>query len=164
MQKQRARTRLPAVRDGMQRILADIGRGLAALNAAIAAAPSSLRSATRSVEAHRDRLVYPGFLGATDWEHIAHLPRYLDALVRRLRKAPENPDRDGRHGHAVEAWRQMWETQRTKDEAAARSNAGIDDFRWWIEELAVALFAQELKTPFPVSQKRLEKRWSDLTR
>ena len=164
MQKQRARTRLPAVRDGMQRILADIGRGLAALNAAIAAAPSSLRSATRSVEAHRDRLVYPGFLGATDWEHIAHLPRYLDALVRRLRKAPENPDRDGRHGHAVEAWRQMWETQRTKDEAAARSHAGIDDFRWWIEELAVALFAQELKTPFPVSQKRLEKRWSDLTR
>ena len=163
-QKQRARTRLPAVRDGMQRILADIARGVSELNTAIAAAPTTLRSAVRSVEAHRDRLVYPGFLAATDWEHISQLPRYLEALVRRLRKASENPDRDGRHGHALEAWRQAWETQRAKDEAAGRSNAGIEDFRWWIEELAVALFAQELKTPFPVSQKRLEKRWSDLTR
>jgi ATP-dependent helicase HrpA len=39
----------------------------------------------------------------------------------------------------------------------------LQDYRWLIEELRVSLFAQELKTPFPVSIKRLEKVWADLT-
>jgi len=36
------------------------------------------------------------------------------------------------------------------------------DFRWQLEELRVSLFAQELKTPYPVSVKRLQKAWQDL--
>jgi ATP-dependent helicase HrpA len=38
----------------------------------------------------------------------------------------------------------------------------LADFRWLIEELRVSLFAQELKTPFPVSVKRLEKIWIEI--
>jgi ATP-dependent helicase HrpA len=36
----------------------------------------------------------------------------------------------------------------------------LDDFGWWLEELRVGLFAQELKTPQPVSAKRLDKIWA----
>jgi ATP-dependent helicase HrpA len=40
----------------------------------------------------------------------------------------------------------------------------MEGFRWLIEELRVSLFAQELKTPEPVSVKRLDKRWAELSR
>jgi ATP-dependent helicase HrpA len=36
----------------------------------------------------------------------------------------------------------------------------LEEFRWHLEELRVSLFAQELKTPYPVSYKRLEKIWN----
>ena len=42
-------------------------------------------------------------------------------------------------------------------------DARLDDFRWQLEELRVSLFAQELRTPQPVSVKRLDKVWSQLT-
>jgi ATP-dependent helicase HrpA len=45
-----------------------------------------------------------------------------------------------------------------------RSEPALDAFRWLLEEFKVALFAQELKTPFPVSRKRLEKAWAELCR
>ena len=48
--------------------------------------------------------------------------------------------------------------------AAGRQEPALDDFRWLLEELAVSLFAQELRTPFPVSYKRLERAWADLDR
>ena len=44
----------------------------------------------------------------------------------------------------------------------ARTSRALDGFRWLLEELQVSLFAQELKTPFPVSYKRVEKAWTDL--
>ena len=163
-QKQRARARLPAVRDGIQRLLAEIAADVVQLGAALAALPPALRSLSRAIDAHRDRLVHPGFLTSTGWEHLAHVPRYLKALMRRVRKYPENPERDARHAAAIDLWRQKWEAHRAREQMLGRNNPALDDFRWWIEELAVALFAQELKTPFPVSQKRLEKRWSELMR
>jgi ATP-dependent helicase HrpA len=50
------------------------------------------------------------------------------------------------------------------DRRAARATPGLAAFRWLLEELRVSLFAQELRTPVPVSFKRVEKAWSDLTR
>ena len=167
-QKQRARTRLPAVRDGAHRMLTEIASDLTQLNALLAAMPPALRNGARKIETHRDRLVFPGFVTATGWEHLSQVPRYLKALARRLRKLAENPERDGRQGAAVEAWRQKLDEFLARAETVGAKGMGqrlteIEGFRWWVEELAVALFAQELKTPFPVSQKRLEKRWADLT-
>ena len=40
----------------------------------------------------------------------------------------------------------------------------LEAFRWLLEELRVSLFAQELRTPFPVSFKRVERAWSELVR
>ena len=60
-------------------------------------------------------------------------------------------------------WQRLHERQE-RNRAAGRHEPALDDFRWLLEELAVSLFAQELKTPFPVSYKRLERVWADLDR
>jgi ATP-dependent helicase HrpA len=81
----------------------------------------------------------------------------------RIEKHPANPERDGKNAGSVGLIWQKWQ-----DKINALNQAHLDipqqllDFRWLIEELRVSLFAQELKTPFPVSIKRLEKIWQDM--
>jgi ATP-dependent helicase HrpA len=117
----------------------------------------------RDCEQQITLLVYKGCFAQTPWEYMQHLPRYLKALRLRIEKQPANPDRDGKNAASVG---QVW--QRWQDKINALNSAhqpipqAILDFRWLIEELRVSLFAQELKTPFPISIKRLDKTWSDL--
>jgi ATP-dependent helicase HrpA len=81
----------------------------------------------------------------------------------RIEKHPATPERDGKNAGSVGLIWQNWQ-----DKINALNQAHLDipqqllDFRWLIEELRVSLFAQELKTPFPVSIKRLEKIWQDM--
>ena len=93
---------------------------------------------------------------------MQHLPRYLEAIDRRWAKARERPEREARHGPQVEAWTRRWRERRDRDRAAGRQDPALDEFRWLLEELRVSLFAQELKTPAPVSLKRVEKAWEAL--
>lgn len=140
-------------------------RAHAQLGAALGQAPAPLQKKARALEAHRDRLVFPGFMQDLGWDHLAHVPQYQRrASSAATRSIPENPDRDGRTGAIIDGWHQRWLEQVARAGKAGQVPPELRDFRWWIEELAVALFAQELKTPFPVSHKRLEKRWSELTR
>ena len=110
------------------------------------------------MRAQRDALVYPGFFGRTPWTQLAHLPRYLKALDRRLAKYPERPDRDAGHADQVAVWWQRYGTRRCRPDERGERPA-LEDFRWLLEELRVSLFAQELRTPQPVSFKRLDKAW-----
>jgi ATP-dependent helicase HrpA len=164
VQKGRARTRLAAVRDSAQRLLAEIGVEYGRIAAALGRVPAPQRGVLRGLELHRDRLVFPGFMMAHGWEHLGHLPRYLKAIVRRIQRFADDPARDARHATMLESWHQRWTEQMTKARRNGEVPAELAGFRWWIEELAVAVCAQELRTPFPVSQKRLEKRWMEITR
>ncbi len=115
------------------------------------------------MRAQRDALVYPGFFQRTPWAQLAHLPRYLKALERRLAKYPERPDRDARHAEQVAVCGAATTSGRARTAGrAAPSDPASRTFRWLLEELRVSLFAQELKTPFPVSFKRVEKAWAEL--
>ncbi len=114
------------------------------------------------LRAQRDELVRPGFFASTPWAQLQHLPRYLEAIDRRWAKARERPEREARHGPQVEAWTRRWRERRDRDRAAGRQDPALDEFRWLLEELRVSLFAQELKTPAPVSLKRVEKAWEAL--
>ena len=116
------------------------------------------------VRARRDALVHPGFFKATPWAQLGHLPRYLKALDRRIAKFIENPARDARHSGTVADWWRRYQDWREQSRAAGRSAPDDEAFRWLLEELSVSLFAQELKTPFPVSYKRVERAWADLMR
>jgi ATP-dependent helicase HrpA len=163
-QTRRARGRLPAVAEGAFRLLAAIAAAHHALGQRIGASPPALARPIAQVRARRDALVYPGFFQATPWAQISHLPRYLTALDRRLAKVPENPVRDARQSEMVEKWWERYRERRGGKGATARGEAALENFRWSLEELSVSLFAQELKTPYPVSGKRLEKAWTDTGR
>ena len=52
----------------------------------------------------------------------------------------------------------------TAGSQAKSSDRKLQEYRWMLEELRVSLFAQELKTPMPVSVKRLQKVWESLQR
>jgi ATP-dependent RNA helicase HrpA len=108
------------------------------------------------------RLLAPRWLARTPWERLQHLPRYLKAASLRLDKLRADPARDARLGAEMASLEQPY-----RREAAARARHGAADaafeqFGWLLEELRVSLFAQELKTPVPVSVKRLTKLWQSL--
>ena len=100
------------------------------------------------------------FLYLTPWAQLAHLPRYLKAVVMRLEKWRADPARDAvRLAELRPLEQRYW---RTVAERKGVADARLDEFRWLLEELRVSLFAQELRTPQPVSVKRLEKAWGQL--
>jgi ATP-dependent helicase HrpA len=125
--------------------------------------PATVNRLKRDVEQQIALLVYKNCFSQTPWEQLQHVPRYLKALRLRIEKQPANPDRDGKNAASVGVLWQKWQ-----DKVNALHQANLDvpqdiqNYRWLIEELRVSLFAQELKTPFPISIKRLEKTWADI--
>jgi len=116
------------------------------------------------LRAERDALVYPGFFSATPWAQLQHLPRYLKALERRYIRHLEAPGRDARHAAQLAQWWARYREREDSERAKGMRSAKLAAFRWLLEELKVSLYAQELRTPFPVSFKRVEKAWSELSR
>ncbi|MBI3150034.1 MAG: ATP-dependent RNA helicase HrpA [Betaproteobacteria bacterium] len=162
-QKQRARARLPAVAASAWRLSAEIAAEFQELGRSLIGLSPVLRALGDEIASQRAALIYPGFFSATPWERLGDLPRYLRAARRRLEKYPANPARDARHAPVVQAFWRRWQDRLAVARRQGRVPADLEAFRWWIEEWRVSLFAQELKTPFPVSQKRLEKLWADLS-
>jgi ATP-dependent helicase HrpA len=80
------------------------------------------------------------------------LPRYLKAVVLRLDKLKADPARDAARLAELRPLEQRH--LRKLAERRGSRDSRLDEFRWWLEELRVSLFAQELKTPQPVSAKR----------
>ena len=161
--KQRARTRLPAVTQAVARQAQAIATEYQLLVQKQGQMLATVNRLKRDLEQQISLLVYKGCFHQTPWEQLQHIPRYLKALRLRIEKHPANPDRDGKNAASVGLIWQKWQ-----DKVNALSAGHLDipqhllDFRWLIEELRVSLFAQELKTPFPVSLKRLEKAWADM--
>jgi ATP-dependent helicase HrpA len=120
--------------------------------------------AVQDVRQQLSRLLAPGWLARTPWERLQHLPRYLKASSMRLDKLRADPARDARLAAALASLEHPY-----RREAAARARHGaasaeFEQFGWLLEELRVSLFAQELKTPVPVSVKRLTKLWQTVRR
>src|SRR5262249_11752673 len=108
------------------------------------------------------QLVHKGMFADTPWERLQHVTRYLKAIAVRLDKYPNNPERDARHAPEIAALWKVWQDLAEELRKAGMSNPGVEGLRWQIEGLRVWLFAQEMKTPYPVSLKRLRKRWASI--
>jgi ATP-dependent helicase HrpA len=80
----------------------------------------------------------------------------------RLDKYGHNPERDAKHTASIAQLTKRLDERMEVQRAAGVADPRLDEFRWHLEELRVSLFAQELKTPYPVSYKRLEKMWSGI--
>ncbi len=104
------------------------------------------------------RLVFAGFVAVTPYPAMKELTRYLKALQYRLEKSGQDPGRDQRQlAEIAPLWQKYWQEVEQK---RARVLPERDPFRWMLEELRVSLFAQALKTPYPVSAKRLTEAWA----
>jgi ATP-dependent helicase HrpA len=156
----RAKQRIPVVAEALARVLTQVASEYAALQTALHAAGPRAKAVVPVLSQWRDRLLYVGFLSATPWAQLTHLPRYLCALGRRLNKFTEMPEREPRHAPVLNTFWAQWHAEIARTGIAASPD--LLAFRWLIEELNVSLFAQDLKTPFPVSSKRLEKRWLEI--
>ncbi len=116
--------------------------------------------ATADVAQQLARLMPKRFLANSPWGPLQHFARYLKAITARLEKYRADPARDA--ARLVELrpleqryWRLVAERKGVVDER-------MQEFRWLLEELRVSFFAQELRTPQPVSVKRLDKAWAQL--
>jgi ATP-dependent helicase HrpA len=127
-----------------------------------------LRDAKSHPQAYADiaaqvgALVPAGFICDTPYSQLAHFPRYLKAAAARIDKLRADPARDARL--MAEMAPLITQYQRARAARKGTPDARLDEFRWLLEELRVALFAQELRTPQPVSVKRLTKAWDTLER
>jgi ATP-dependent helicase HrpA len=106
------------------------------------------------------RLMPKNFVAQTPYAQLQHLPRYLKAIVMRLNKWRTDPARDASKLSELRPLEQRY--LRRVIEQKGQSDARLDEYRWLLEELRVSFFAQELRTPQPVSTKRLDKAWSIL--
>ncbi len=119
------------------------------------------RDVADDIQAQLQRLVTKQFLLQTPWSALQHLPRYLKAIVLRLDKLRADPARDAARLAELRPLEQRW--VRRLAELKGAGHARMDEYRWLLEELRVSLFAQELRTPQPVSAKRLDKAWAQLS-
>jgi ATP-dependent helicase HrpA len=147
-------------------IAAEVARQAGVVLAEHAAAQRKLKDSKPPREVADDiggqlqRLVGKRFLMDTDWAALQHLPRYLKAVVLRLDKLRADPARDAARLAELRPLQQRW--QRKLADLRGAPHARLDEYRWLLEELRVSLFAQELRTPQPVSVKRLDKAWSQI--
>jgi ATP-dependent helicase HrpA len=120
---------------------------------------AALAPSIADIRAQLAELAGPGFVTATGAQRLPDLTRYLHAMERRLDKLPRDPSRDqeqmGRVQAVAAAYREL------RDQIGE----GPDtlQIRWMIEELRVSCFAQELRTAYPVSEKRIYRAMDDLS-
>ena len=157
-QIKRARSRLPAVKEALSRYLQETAAAYAELNGKLGKHPL-----THLMRQRLQTLLAAGFATRTPWAQWPRLPIYLKAMTLRLEKYSSNSARDAAREADIQELEQMWQD---KVQSLLKQNQPVSDdlaaFKWMIEELRVSLFAQELKTPYPVSVKRLLKEWEKI--
>lgn len=118
--------------------------------------PEAVQDAAQQLQ----KLVGKRFIADSPWTQLQHFARYLKAIVLRLDKLRADPARDASklaelRPQEQRYWRLVAERKGVVDDRML-------EFRWLLEELRVSFFAQELRTPQPVSVKRLDKAWAQL--
>ncbi|MBM4208165.1 MAG: ATP-dependent RNA helicase HrpA [Gammaproteobacteria bacterium] len=102
-------------------------------------------------------LIYAGFIRNTPVAQLKAIPRYLKAIAYRLDK----PETDSQKSEEVNRYTVRFWKDFEKKSAKLHQLPEQDSFRWMLEEFRVSLFAQQLKTAYPISAKRLEKAWDE---
>ena len=111
--------------------------------------------ALSDIKAQMSGLVYRGFVTGNGWKRLGDTLRYLHGIERRLEKLPADPHSDRARMLKVQAVEQAWQTWRNKLPPQRQDDEEVRDIRWMIEELRISYFAQQLGTPYPVSDKRI---------
>ncbi|WP_321898108.1 ATP-dependent RNA helicase HrpA [Paraburkholderia heleia] len=114
------------------------------------------------MQAQVDALISKRFILETPYAQLVHFPRYLKGVALRIDKLRADPARDARQAAEFQPLAQQY--QRALSQRGGVFDPRLAEFRWLLEELRISLFAQELRTPMPVSVKRLYKVWESMQR
>ncbi|MBK1694865.1 ATP-dependent RNA helicase HrpA [Chromatium weissei] len=114
------------------------------------------------LRAQLDGLIFRGFLLQVPFAQLKNYPRYLKAMEQRLERLAHAPSRDQQWLREMAELQTRWHERNAAALAAGRDDSRLEEIRWLIEELRVALFAQQLGTPAPISVKRIQTRWREL--
>ncbi len=157
--KDEARGRLSLIAQQIAQLLTTIVQEAAVLPKRLAAA-RAFTAAVRDINQQLGRLFPRRFLEETPAAQLGHYPRYLKAIAARLEKLKTDPARD----QALMSELVALQTACARAVSARKGvpDPRLEDFRWLLEELRVSMFAQELRTPMPVSVKRLQKVWASI--
>ena len=127
----------------------------------MSSAKAASLTAYADIQTQMQALIFPKFVAEIPYGQMVHLPRYLKAIAMRIDKLRSNPSRDAQCQKDWESvarpWQKLLQGSKGSSSYAMTEDQSLQDFRWQLEELRVALYAQELKTPSPMSLKRLEK-------
>jgi ATP-dependent helicase HrpA len=156
---EQGRSRFNLIAQELTRTAKGILAEQAVLQKKLTQAAKSFPREIEDIKAQVARLLGPGWLARTPWERLQHLQRYLKAASLRLDKLRADPGRDARLAADIAALEQPYRRQLAAVAKYGHPGAELEQFGWLLEELRVSLFAQELRTPVPVSVKRLAKLW-----
>ncbi|KWA10750.1 ATP-dependent RNA helicase HrpA [Burkholderia territorii] len=146
----------------------EIARLVGQILAEYAGLAKKLTQAKPFAQAHADlqqqlgALVGKRFVIDTPYAQLAHFPRYLKGIALRIDKLKADPARDAKQ--SAELLPLVQQYQRAVSQRGGVADPRLAEFRWLLEELRISLFAQELRTPMPVSVKRLHKVWESMQR
>jgi len=115
----------------------------------------SLALALSDIKSQLGGLIYRGFVTNNGFHRLSDTLRYLQAIERRLEKLAVDPQRDRAQMWRVEQVQQAWQQWLNKLPPKRQQDDEVKAVRWMIEELRVSLFAQQLGTPYPISDKRI---------
>ena len=122
------------------------------------------QAAATDMQGQLQGLVHKRFLSDNDYSQLAHFPRYLKAMNVRIEKLRADPARDAKLMADWQLAATPYQRLHRDKSAGKNTDPKLVEFRWMLEELRVSLFAQELRTPMPVSVKRLQKVWESMQR
>jgi len=161
LRRDEGRARLSLLAQEIARLATTILSEYASLGKKIAQA-KTFSTAYADMQQQLAQLMTRRFLIETPYTQLTHFPRYLKAIGLRIDKLKADPARDQRALAELQPLAQSY--QRLAAQRRDISDPRMSEFRWLLEELRVSLFAQELRTPMPVSVKRLQKIWDALQR
>ncbi|WP_081884948.1 ATP-dependent RNA helicase HrpA [Paraburkholderia kururiensis] len=155
------RSRLTLLAQEIARLVGQILAEYAAVTKKLAQA-KAFGNASSDMQAQLDALVTKRFVVETPYAQLTHFPRYLKGIALRIDKLRADPARDTRQ---YAEFQPLWQHyQRALSQRGGVADPRLAEFRWLLEELRISLFAQELRTPMPVSVKRLHKVWESMQR
>ena len=152
------RARLSLIAQEITGLITRVLEAHAALQKKLAGA-KAFTAALQDIYGQLQRALPKDFIVALAWERLAHLPRYLQAIAVRVDKLRTDPARDARLMAEFAPLAQAHLRRTIELARAGSADPRLEEFRWMLEELRVSLYAQELRTPMPVSVKRLTKVW-----
>ena len=122
----------------------------------------SVAMALNDIKQQLSQLIYPGFVRETPAEWLKEYPRYLKAIEQRLDKVGSQLPRDRAWTTELTGCWEQYQARLTKHSQEGKRDPNLQLYRWMLEEYRVSLFAQQLGTQMPISDKRLAKQWAKI--